>query len=163
MTPARCPGAPHGPAGTDRRTRAAWLAHLDTCDACAGAWDADDPTRMFRVLRDEPVPAAILEAVSEHVSLAIESGRFSDRRRRARAWMANAAAVVLGAALGWTAFRSPGGGTARPATVATAGGAGAVDEHADVRLTSSTEGVQVVDLTVGDRLVVLIFDERMQL
>ena len=163
MNGGRCPPAPADPDAPDRRAREAWVAHLDACHACADAWDADDPTRMFRVLGDEPLPTALLDAVSAGVALTIEADRFADRRRRTRAWMATAAAVVLGAALGWTAFRSPGDGPTPPAAIAATAGPGAADEHADVRLTSSTDGVQAVALTAGDRQVVMIFDERMQL
>ncbi len=163
MSARRCPVAPSDPDARGRTERAAWLEHLDACDACAEAWDAEDPSRMFRALRDEPLPVAILDAVSDGVARAIDADRIAARHRRTRAWLATAAAVVLGVGLGWTAFRSPERGVARPDAVANAAGADASGAHADVRLTSSAEGVQVVDLTVGDRQVVMIFDERMQL
>jgi hypothetical protein len=158
-----CPVAPADPELLDRHARAAWFAHLDRCEACATSWDAEDPTRMFRVLQDEPLPTELLESVSDAVARAIDGDEIAERARHRRAWMATAAAAVLGAALGWTAFRAPETGPPGASRIVLAIDPEPIDVHAEVRLTSSSKGARIVDLTVGESQVVMIFDERMQL
>lgn len=163
MTTDRCPVAPADPDRLGRNEYAAWIAHLESCAACAEAWDTADPSRMFRALCGEPLPEAVLEAVSDTVLRVIAADLQADRARRRRAWLATAAAALLGAAFGSTAFHGPAREPASVARTAEIDAIRAHDDHADVRVTTTSDEVRIVDLTVGGNQVVMIFDERMQL
>lgn len=150
-----CPALPTDPDGLDRREAAALRDHLDACAGCRRAWIAAEPSRLFAALADDPIPDAVLEAVSIGVARAIAI----ERRRGARAWT-SVAAIALAAVLGAGLLRLP----ERAAVSDRFAVAGfAATERAAVRLTAPDEGVRMVDLTVGDRQLVMIFDERMPL
>lgn len=146
-------------AAPDERDR--WLAHIDSCDACRQRWLAEDPSRLFLALRDDAVPQSVLEAVSAGVSAAIRD-EAPGRRRTARRvrLVAAAAGIVLALAVAWWSGFGPA--STDPTPVAFQGPDG-VPDRAGVQLLTSPGAAQVVDLTVGDTQVVMIFDDQLEL
>jgi len=133
-------------------------AHLRACAACRAAWLREEPTRIFSLLSEAPVPQGILEGVSRQVAASIErpvrkSGAVAPIAFPGLA--AAAAALVLALATGWLVLAPSS--TSRPVA------AQAAPAHADVELLSSPGEGRVVDLTVGDTQVVMIFDPRLEL
>jgi hypothetical protein len=119
--------------------------------------DPDDPTAIFARLRDVEIPAELLAAVSVGVSEALD--RPVPRHgwlRPAAAW---AAAAALAAAVLVPAWREPRSLTPVATVVPQ------VAEPARAGITSlRTPGpAQVLDLTVGDTQVVMIFDAELSL
>jgi len=137
----------------DRRERRALLAHAARCAACRGQLVAGDPAKIFALLAAHPMPEEILEEVSAGVrgapSRAPRTGL-----RAAAAWAA--AAVLVGALA--LVLREPGTALGPPPDVAAlavpAGG---------LRLLRPPSAARVVDLTVGQTQVVMIFDEGLDL
>jgi hypothetical protein len=143
--------------------RAEMLAHLRACGACRSRWLRDDPARIFALLAEVPVPPSVLSAVSRGVASAIDRPRVRAeavapiRFPGVAAW---AASLLLCLATGWLVVGAP----SRPVRIAQAPAArAAVETHADVELLSSPGEGRVVDLTVGDTQVVMIFDSRLEL
>lgn len=138
------------------------VSHLRSCGACRARLADHDPTAIFALLALEPVPAGLLERVSAGVFAATHPADgspaevFADRGFPRAA--AVAAAVVLAALLGTVSLRTRPGSPAGPAeSVAVAA------PRAGVAVLATPGTPQVVDLTVGDTQVVMIFDSRMAL
>jgi hypothetical protein len=139
------------------------LEHVRGCAACRRAVVAGDPTRVFTLLAVRPVPRDVLDRVSIGVAAAVRGGGSvpsrlpSARRTRiAAAWAAAALAVVLLLPLGGGSPGSvPKGETAvlAPPEIPRAG----------VEVVSPPGQPQVVDLTVGETQLVMIFDPRIDL
>jgi predicted anti-sigma-YlaC factor YlaD len=136
--------------------RARVLRHLVECGSCRQLYVADDPSRLFALLAFTPIPAETLEAVSAGISDRMSGSEPRPRRLAlAAGW---AAAAVLGVLTARTLFDPM-----RPT------GRGGLDSvavqhpRADVEVFSPADERQVVDLTVGDSQVVMIFDERLRL
>jgi hypothetical protein len=134
------------------------LAHLRVCGACRAKWLREDPTRVFALLASAPVPEPVLRSVSRQVSAAIDR---PVRRSEPVAPIAfpgvaaAAAALILALATGWLALA--------PSNLSRPVAGQAAPPHADVELISSPGEGRVVDLTVGDTQVVMIFDPRLEL
>lgn len=131
------------------------LGHLRGCESCRVAWLRDDPARIFALLAAAPVPRSILDGVSRQVASAIDrpirkSGPVAPIAFPGVA--AAAAAVILSLATGWLVMAPAK--LSHPVALA---------PHADVELLSSPGEGRVVDLTVGDTQVVMIFDARLEL
>jgi hypothetical protein len=142
--------------------REALLAHLGECDPCQKTWTRDDPARIFALLRTAPIPPSVLDAVSRGVATAVvRSGapRAAVGRTLPRV-AAVAAALILSLTSGWLLLAPE-----RPLeTVATSRVEPLLAEpRAGVELLSSPGTARVVDLTVGDTQVVMIFDEGLDL
>jgi hypothetical protein len=139
------------------------LEHLRRCEACRRAAMAGDPTRLFSLLAARPLPRNVLDRVATGVSAAVRGGEFvpvhlpSPRVRMVSAW---AAAALLAAAL----LLPMAGGERRPGHEdATAVLAPAALPRAGVQVVSSPGVSQVVDLTVGETQLVMIFDPGLDL
>lgn len=141
--------------------RRRWLEHAAGCTPCRVLWIAGDPSRVFAFLGDEPAGSeeaeeAALERVHEAVSRAIRPAR------PVRHLLRFAAAAVLAAALLFPAtawlFRERGGdpgGTVAEAIP--------LRPLADVEVLDTPGEAQVIDLSVGDTQVVMIFDPRFEI
>ena len=140
------------------------LDHVAACSRCRDAFTASDPTRVFALLRRQPIPEDVLDDISAGVIAGIDAGVAAPANRfapgRAWAWSAWAAAVILGVAL----FLVPGNETPGPETDE---GASIVEVDAAPRATitviDSPGEAQVVDLALGETQVVMIFDREMDL
>jgi hypothetical protein len=144
--------------------RLAALEHLRVCAACRRAAVADDPARVFALLAVRPIPEEVLDRVVAGVSAAVrEGGRNSNlpfwprRTKVVSAWAAAAAlaAILLLPLAGRAPWPGQGGEEAvlAPAAVSRGG----------AEIVSSPGATQVVNLTVGDTQLVMIFDPRLEL
>lgn len=136
--------------------RAAWLAHVDQCSDCRDTWLEGDTTRIFALLADQPAG----DEAGEQIALDRLASGIRDTIRtghRASLWFRLAAAAVLAGALlapsaAWL-FRE------RPAAPVLA----ASYPLADVEVLSTPGDAQIIDLSVGNTQVVMIFDSRIEL
>ncbi len=120
------------------------------------ALDGEDPSRIFARLASRPIERAVLDAVSRNVRLGIlaeAAPRRPARRRGLAAAAAWAAAAALAGALLVPSERPSG----RAAAALPAAG------RAEVEVVSSPGTPEVVDLSVGDVQLVMIFDREMDL
>jgi hypothetical protein len=127
------------------------LEHVAACRACRAAAAAYDPSLLFALLALAPVPAAVLDAVSQDVLRRIEP---PSRRAPLRAVAAAAAVVAL--ASGVSIFLP--GFEPTPVTPLAA-----VVPRADVDVAPGGAVSQVVDFTVGDTQVVMVYNAELQL
>jgi len=134
------------------------LRHVAECSACRGIYVASDPARLFGLLAARPLPAARLDEVSAGVAAAIDSGARSGGSRAARAATAIAASLVLAALTLFLTEDRPRGRAVAPF----AGFAG-VTPAASLTLLDSPGEARVMDLTMGDTQVVMIFDRELDL
>jgi hypothetical protein len=148
--------------------REAWVTHVDACAECRARWLADDPSLMFALLAREPIPDAVLDAVSDTVAAEIRHDEKRPAANRFRAWpvaaaLAAAALLLVAILVPWsgpgTESRDVGPVVELPiddAAVPASLGLG-------VEVLSTPGRAQVVDLTVGEMQVVMIFDEEVDL
>jgi hypothetical protein len=138
------------------------LRHVRDCAPCRAALAADDPTRLFALLASEPVPLEHLERLSARLEAAVGDapGR---RRQRFGPWVAGAmaASVLLAAVLGslfWPPGEAPGPlpPLAAPAQVAGEARAGEVELYLPPE-------AEVVNFSIGETQVVMIFNEELEL
>jgi ferric-dicitrate binding protein FerR (iron transport regulator) len=160
MTDRGHPRLGDGLAGAEREEA---IEHLRRCEACRTEAASEDPARIFALLAARPIPQEILEQVSTRVAAAVRGAEAlrppvpSRRLRMASAW---AAAAALAVAL----LLPLGGGTGRPSSDDTAAiFAPAASPRAGVQVVSSPGVSQVVDLTVGETQLVMIFDAGLDL
>lgn len=136
--------------------RRAVLRHVGGCTACRGRLVAADPARIFALLSADELPAEALERLERRVREGIDDAKKPAGRR----WIAQAASlaasVLLAAAFLGYLWRTPAPlqAAAEPAAEPPAG---------EIFLISSPGEAQVVDLTVGETQVVMIFDEALDL
>jgi hypothetical protein len=134
--------------------RAELLGHARACAECRARLLADDPVALFAFLDQVEIPESILASVSAGVRAGLD--RESPRRdwfRPAVAWAAAAAmatALLVPAALRYQPV------VPRAATVEVAPRAG-------IEALRTPGTAQVLDLTVGDTQVVMIFDAELSL
>jgi len=171
--PARLEALDVAGAGDERREL---LEHLRSCGPCRARWVAADPARIFALLQLDDVPEAALERLSAGVMAGLEPAPHGSRFSARRSLGAIAASLLLCAAIAGYLRQMPPAtselaGTAAPATgtVETAATLGepqtarASDPVRGVELISSPGGGRVVNLSVGDTRVVMIFDEELDL
>ncbi|MDX1389301.1 MAG: hypothetical protein R3344_08925 [Acidobacteriota bacterium] len=144
--------------------RAEVLDHVAACSRCRDAFVADDPARVFALLKRRPIPEAILDEVTAGVIAGIDAGasaparRFGPGNARVWAWGAVAAAVILAVAL----VLVPRTESPAPETAVAEAGLDAAP-RSTVTVIDSPGDAQLVDLTVGETQVVMIFDREMDL
>jgi hypothetical protein len=145
----------------DRRDQL--LQHLRKCSACRGAWSASDPSRLFSMLSVRELPGDLLDSVSEGVFSAIDSGTPTPARvggaRSLRAAGALAAGILLAVTLVLFTGRVPDVGS----PVDSLAELGEIAPGATVALLDSPGEARVVDLTMGETRVVMIFDQELDL
>lgn len=138
--------------------RLAALAHLRDCAPCRARLASEDPGRLFALLAlAEPA-----EFDLDEVSRAVVSRLGDARPGRVEAWRERglpaalpvAAAAALFALLAVVGDRGP---------VRDARSVAALPPRADVRVTETAEAAHVVDLTVGETQIVMIFDPGLEL
>ena len=139
------------------------LRHVRACSACRSQFAASDPTRLFAMLSAREVPEDLLDSVSAGVFAAIDSG-IAARRGVSRTWTTRAAGAIAAAvllALGIVFFTGevPEVGS-RPQAVADLAG---IEPGASLALLDTPGEARVVDLTMGETRVVMIFDQELDL
>jgi hypothetical protein len=133
------------------------LRHVSTCAACRARLAAEDPSRLFSLLALGAPPPAVLERLSRGVGEAVAAPAESDRRRRVAAVLAAslAAAALLGGVL-WR--QSPGGTEVARSAASPPGPAIPATVEAD-----ASAAAHVIDLSIGDTQLIMIFDEGLDL
>ncbi len=155
---------PNPPTDWDSATapdRSCWIEHAAVCPECRDSWIAGDPSLVFALLADCPAVDEVaeqeaLDRLSAGIRREILAVRPSGRLIRL------AAAAVLAAALlappaAWLLRDRPDAG------IRTVAVAEPVPPLAVVELLSSPGEARVIDLSVGDTQVVMIFDPRLEL
>jgi anti-sigma factor RsiW len=144
------------------------LAHLQGCAACRAELAGRDASLLFSVLALEPVPAEVLERVSERAAGAIAHEQRRSSTRRAWAWGSLAASILV-AALGGAYFWSgksphaPPPIRARATEAIRAPAPEAAMPAGMIELLESPGDADVVEMSIGDVEVVMIFDEAMEI
>ena len=145
------------------------LAHIEACADCRGRWLAEDPSRIFALLSLSPIPEVALDDLSARLGDAIDSAPDSRRPRpRLHAFTSIAASLLLAAAfLGYLSIRStPPIGTPTalaPVAVVERIEQGEPRPTEGVEVISSPGAAQILELSVGETQVVMIFDEAMKI
>ena len=118
----------------------------------------NDPTAIFARLRAVEIPPDLLEAVSRDVAAAL------DRDVPRRSWLRPTAAWAAAAALAAAALLVPVWRDRDPvAPVATVRAPAVATPRAGITSLRTPGPAQVLDLTVGDTQVVMIFDAELKL
>ena len=147
MTPHVDPVRLEASSGEERRSA---LAHAAGCRACRRAIAAHDPSMLFALLSEAPIPAQVLEAVSTGTAR-----RLAEPTRVSRMPAVAAAAAALAIVSGGLLFR---GELAPPTAPALA-----VVPRAGVEVQGGAPVSQVVDFTVGDTQVVMVYNPELEL
>lgn len=138
----------------DARERAELLRHVAQCAICRERVAREQPARLFALLALVPPAAESLERLSLGVERAV-AGSAAPRPRVLRVVAAAlAASVVLAAgltALLWRSVPEPPLASATPA-----------QGRATIEV-SSPVSAQLIDLSVGDTQLIMIFDETLDL
>ena len=142
------------------------LEHVRGCAACRDAWTASDPTRLFALLSTRGVPEGILDEVSEGVFSAIDSGAPTPARRgggfNLRAVGALAAGILFALGIVFFSGKSPEIGSP-VGPVAEIAEITEIAPGASVALLDTPGEARVIDLTMGEARVVMIFDQELDL
>ena len=148
MTPHVDPVRLETSSGEDRRSA---LSHAAGCRACRRAIAAHDPAMLFALLSEAPIPLHVLDAVSTGTARRLaEPARVS--RMPAVAAAVAAVAIVSGGLL----FRGELPSTTVPTALA-------VVPRAGVEVQGGGPVSQVVDFTVGDTQVVMVYNPELEL
>ena len=146
------------------------LRHATRCAECRCLLAAGDPSRLFSLLATEPVPREALERLSSRVHDELDGRQRTGLRGRRRwAWASVAASLILGGTIGAYLVTRP---TATPvperALLAPTSAAEVVPRAEEapvggIRVLSSPGDAQVLDLSVGETQVVMIFDKELEI
>ena len=142
------------------------LTHLRGCANCRARLASRDPSLLFSVLALEPVPTDVLDRVSRRAEAAISREERRAATRRTYAWGSLAASILVAGLLGayfWTHRGLDAPPPDRPAIVDVipVPAADAAMPAGMIELLDSPGSADVVEMTVGDVEVVMIFDEAM--
>ena len=140
--------------------REALVAHLVSCAECRARIAEGDPTQLFGLLAARPMPRPVLDEVSREVTrslpLAKPSWIEAVQLRGASRVVAAAAVIAVALVTGSVVLRNGGKPAVAPSEIAVAPAAG-------VSTVESLRPARVVDLTVGETQIVMIFDPEMKL
>jgi anti-sigma factor RsiW len=145
-------------ASSSGRERRVMLEHVRQCAACRRALAEHDPSTLFGLLAVAPVPEAVLDEVSAEVARRTGSDRTpfgviagsAPWPRRAAA----AAVLVLTLLSGYATLHQP---PAAPQPIARS------SQRADVEVESGRGVSQVIDLTVGETQIVMVYNGDLKL
>ncbi len=151
----------------DAPARLELLRHVRGCTDCRRRLIADDPSRVFALLAVEPLPDEALDRVSRGVSRSLDALERPGRRQ----WYAVASIAASLLLAGYLGLQLWGPGKARqlaPAELAEI--ERILDEHEQkhtplrsIVLLSTPGTARVVDLSLGDTRVVMIFDADLEI
>ena len=141
--------------------RAAALEHLCECASCRAECLAHSETSVFSLLSRAPLPEERLEQLSARIGTALDELKTPLPRRVFRV-ASIAASLLLAAALGAVMWNHEV--PARGVTFAELDPAGAEEDVAGIRLVATPGGeAQVMDLSIGETQILMIFDESIEL
>jgi hypothetical protein len=153
-----------------RAERELLLDHVAACARCRRELASDDPVRAFALLGRFDPPAERLDELSGRVAAAIDA---ADRREPARApvrvWGALAAALLLAGAISWVVGLGPTPRAPLPVDAGPMSETASIEPMAvpvapePLRVSGPSGGGQVVEMTVGDARLVMIFDDDLDL
>ncbi|ANM28654.1 hypothetical protein ABI59_02040 [Acidobacteria bacterium Mor1] len=136
------------------------VEHLRDCAICRAELAAIDPTALFSLLSLQPVPEEILDQVSAGVRQEIAAeGQVERQPKRWLGWAGVAAAALIVGVLAVRGVGTPGTDPVEPEVFPPV----TVVEQQRLQLLDPGEGVEVVDLTVGDAQLVMVFDKGLEL
>ena len=134
------------------------LAHVRECASCRRDLSAHDPSALFALLALAPLPAAVLDDLSSEVARrAGRDGEAFGALAETAAWPRRAAAaaiLVLTLLSGYATLRE------RPAAQPPAS---LFSRRADVEVESGRGVSQVIDLTVGETQIVMVYNGELKL
>ena len=134
------------------------LEHLRDCASCRRQVAAHDPSALFSLLALTPVPAPLLDDLSTEIARRTGSDRSSyGVIAESAAWPRRAAAaaiLVLTLLSGYATLHEP---PAAPETLSKA------SQRADVDVESGRGVSQVIDLTVGETQIVMVYNGDLNL
>ena len=148
MTPHVDPVRLETSSGEERRSA---LAHAAGCRACRRAIAAHDPAMLFALLSEVPIPPQVLDAVSTGTAR-----RLAEPKRVSRMPAVAAAVAAVAIVSGGLLFRSELPSPTAPASLA-------VVPRAGVELQGGAPISQVVDFTIGDTQVVMVYNPELEL
>ncbi len=155
-------GHPNLRAARSERERRDCLRHLATCAECRASFAGDEPSALFALLAlREPREDAL-----DEVSRAVAARLAADRRSLLDSWKERGLPRLLPVALAASAavaFLLAGVLRALPPGPSGSDYATVDVRRADVRVTETEGPAQVVDLTVGNTQVVMIFAAEIDL
>ena len=132
-------------------------------------WSAGPlPERLFALLKLEPVPESILDRVSDGVAAGIARDERRPPARRLVAWGSIAASLLLAGVFGTYLWMGedeapPPEGAVRTADPARTVPGDAAVPASMIEVLDSPGKADVVQVTVGDTELVMIFDEALDL
>ena len=144
------------------------LRHLRGCAACRAALAAREPSRLFALLALQAPPAAQLDRLSRRVAEAISeppAGRLAGLRGFGFASLA-ASLVLAGVVGSYLWMHEPvGSAPALPVEPARVEAVPSVESEPSmmIELLSSPGTAQVLDLSVGETQLIMIFDEALDI
>ncbi len=145
-------------AAASREERRALLAHVRECPACRGVVIDHDPAMLFGLLALAPLPPVLLDDLSREV--ARRAG--NDRQpfgvlALASTWPRRAAAAAMFALTLLTGYATLHERPASPTPLALS------SRRADVAVDSGRGVSQVIDLTVGETQIVMVYNGELKL
>lgn len=146
------------PAALETATGAArteMLAHLRGCAACRRAVVDQDPSALFALLALAPVPERVLDEVQ--ATVVRRAGDAAPSYGVPAPWLRRAAAAAIFALVvlsGYVTLHDRTGGPA-PAPV--------LSQRADVEVDTGRGVSQVIDLTVGETQLVMVYNGDLKL
>lgn len=150
------------------RERGELLDHAAGCAACRLLLVKSDPSRLFALLARTPVPASVVGRLAERIEPpAARAAGAAPTVSPLRSYASLAASLLLAAALGayslWTPFDPTDPATSTIAMVPGLAAHDVEESGGSVRLLSSPGQAQVIDLSVGETRVTMIFDGDLEL
>ena len=141
-------------AGESRRLM---LTHLAECSPCRARVAADDPSILFALLAVAPMPAAVLDDVSRetarHAGLNREAFGSVAESAPGKRWVAVAAVLVVTLVCGYATLRER---ITEPVAIVE-------QRRADVDVNPGSGVSQVIDLTVGETQIVMVYNGDLNL
>jgi anti-sigma factor RsiW len=140
------------------RERAPMLAHLRTCPSCQRAVAAHDPTALFGLLALTPMPPALLDDLSAAVARAAGTDRPSiGVLADAALWPRRAAAAAVFVLTLLSGYATIFERWVAPLPISLS------SRRADVEVDSGRGVSQVIDLTVGETQIVMVYNGDLNL
>jgi anti-sigma factor RsiW len=150
-----------------RAERTRLVEHLQGCPVCRAEVADSDPSRLFTLLAVDPVPPEVLERVSSAAAAAIAA---EGRPPAIRPWALGAVAASLLVAGILGAYLSNRPGVEPPAPLPVKSALSEAKTAAEVSIPAgmievleSPGDADVVEMSVGDVQVVMIFDEALEI
>lgn len=138
--------------------RLALLTHLRACGSCRSAAVAHDPSLVFGLLALAPMPSAVLDDVSRKVARRAGNDRQAVGALYEQAtWPRRTAAAAIAALTILSGYATLHERPAAPTPEALS------SRRADVEVDSGRGVSQVIDLTVGETQIVMVYNGELKL